>query len=74
LITRAIVGYKNYNRDHVWRFDSGVEVPEAIYKSNMALLPELPDVLVKSLVSSGLTIPPERYGLGCYAIVTFRAV
>jgi organic hydroperoxide reductase OsmC/OhrA len=20
-------GYKNYNRDHVWRFDSGVEVP-----------------------------------------------
>ena len=20
-------GYKNYNRDHVWRFDSGVDVP-----------------------------------------------
>jgi hypothetical protein len=20
-------GYKNYNRDHVWRFDNGVEVP-----------------------------------------------
>src|ERR1700675_2161092 len=20
-------GYKNYNRDHVWRFDNGIEVP-----------------------------------------------
>ena len=23
----ADFGYKNYSRDHIWRFDNGVEVP-----------------------------------------------
>ena len=33
----ADFGYKNYSRDHIWRFDNGVEVPDSAAPAYLAI-------------------------------------